>query len=571
MRNLSFFFLLVAIGLFGCTEMEIEVAPVSDYHLAPDPIVSEQVPLQIIPPPVLPAPKTQKLEELYTVVVFNVQVKELLFSLARDASINIDIHPAISGLVTMNVIEQPLTDILDRLAMQVDIRYEFKDGTLVISKDTPYWHTYKVDYLNLSRKASSDLQLEMELGDLAAGSTDTHEIENTMDNEFWDPLQEGLENILQLEREEQSAEEEVRNQVITQTATALTDGGTAPVVSTSTRTTQSNPVVIHRASGVVNILANSRQHKEVQAFLDTVLSSVQRQVLIEATIVEVTLSNDFQAGIDWNLLVGSDQQVYLDQSFLNADLGTTPFFSLAYSHASDNPFGSAEVQLLEQFGDVRVLSSPKILAMNNQMALLKVVDEKVYFTTEKTEEENPETGVITTDITATIETLPVGLVLGLMAQIGDDDVVTMVVRPTLSRILRMVDLPDVSGGVTSLNQVPEVQVREMESVLRVANNQTVILGGLMNDTYNRGEDGLPIASDLPFFGNLFKFQEQGNEKTELAIFLRPSLVVAGAVNERNDFLKTLLQKGAGPSTSKELNADQGKSGFDPILQEGSNL
>jgi general secretion pathway protein D len=215
------------------------------------------------------------------------------------------------------------------------------------------------------------------------------------------------------------------------------------------------------------------------------------------------------------------------------------------------------VKLLQEFGNTRVLSSPKLMALNNQTALLKVVDNVVYF--EIQAQTNTTQGVATTTFNSTPKIVAVGVVMGVTPQIADDGRVSLNVRPTISRILRFRNDPNPSlcdnnrlNCITS--PVPEVQVREMESVLQIGSGQTVILGGLMQDDVRFNREQLPGADQIGAAGDLIRFRNENATKTELVIFLRPT-VIANASLE-SDELK-FFQRFLPPSESSQPPAQAG--------------
>ena len=156
--------------LAGCSGLVPPPPPSSPAHLRPDqapragpiPKVVEQAPF--LPPPVA-APPTEK----YTVVVHEVPVKELLFALARDAAVNVDVDPGIDGIVTLNAIDQTLSQILDRIARQVDMRYEIRDKNILVMPDRPYFRSYTVDYVNLSRDTIGTINVATQIATTGAG------------------------------------------------------------------------------------------------------------------------------------------------------------------------------------------------------------------------------------------------------------------------------------------------------------------------------------------------------------------------------------------------------------------
>jgi general secretion pathway protein D len=242
----------------------------------------------------------------------------------------------------------------------------------------------------------------------------------------------------------------------------------------------------------------------------------------------VQLSQSYQAGVDWARISTSGGLAF-SQTLLGGNLATAPFFALFYNQGNLRPNDiSLTIKLLEEFGDTRVLSSPKLMALNNQTALLKVVDNIVYF------EVKGEQGNITSTgtqppvtFTTTPKFVSVGVVMGVTPQINDDGRVSLSVRPTISRVLSMVQDPNpnlVIRGQQVKNEVPQIQIREMESVLQVGSGQTVILGGLMQNEFRHNRDQVPIVGSQPQVGDLFAFRDERASKTELVIFLRTTVI-----------------------------------------------
>jgi general secretion pathway protein D len=262
-----------------------------------------------------------------------------------------------------------------------------------------------------------------------------------------------------------------------------------------------------------------------------------RQVLIEATIVEVTLNDNYQSGVDWSALGLNGLGYSFTQAFSGPDLPGTPLrlntssFSLRYNNPNAAAGGSisSTVRLLDAFGKTRVLSSPKLMVMNNQTAVLKVVDNQVYFTVKADTVTNQSTS--TTTFTTTQNVVPVGFIMNVTPQISESDMVTLDVRPTVTRIIDTVKDPNPSlaaANVTSL--IPITQTREMESVLKVGSGQTAVLGGLMLDSFEGKREGLPLASRIPIFGDLVSNRNDNATKSELVIFIRPVVIREASVD-----------------------------------------
>jgi general secretion pathway protein D len=205
--------------------------------------------------------------------------------------------------------------------------------------------------------------------------------------------------------------------------------------------------------------------------------------------------------------------------------------TIAYTNPTTNLGNiSGTVRLLETFGSSRVLSSPKLMAMNNQTALLKVVDNLVYF--EIQAQTNTNQTATSTTFNSNPKFVSVGVVMGVTPQINEDGRVLLNVRPTVTRLNTAQpfvndpnpSLCDITRVNCVANPVPQIQVREMESLLQVVSGQTVILGGLMQDNNANAREQLPGADSAGRLGDLFRFRDQRARKTELVIFLRPTVI-----------------------------------------------
>jgi general secretion pathway protein D len=290
-------------------------------------------------------------------------------------------------------------------------------------------------------------------------------------------------------------------------------------------------VIVNAESGTVTVRATSRQHERVAEFIEQVVGSAKRQVLIAATIVEVELSDQYQAGVDWSALARDGLGYSFVQSLIGGNFSATPgLFSLTYKNPNPAAGGSISsvINILSQFGKTRVLSSPLLMVLNNQTAVLKVTDNIVYFTI-KAETSSLNQNTATTTFTSTQNVVPVGLIMNLTAQVSDNDLVTLNVRPTITSIIGSVQDPNPAlrgtlPGTSIESLIPVTRTRELESILRVASGQTAVLGGLMEDSFVGKRNGLPNISRIPVLGDWFSYRDDKSVKKELVIFIRPQVV-----------------------------------------------
>ncbi|MBI5889360.1 MAG: pilus (MSHA type) biogenesis protein MshL [Nitrosomonadales bacterium] len=562
----------VCISFVACSTGSFEP---SDKHIqqsSAPPVAAGDIPQPSKRAVVLPPPKPAVKVETYSVVVTNVSAREILFALARDAKINIDIGPGIEGLVTLNAIDQTLPQILDRISKQVDMRYSIENGNLFVEADKPYLKTYKIDFINMSRSVSSKIFTSSQIGGAgdskgsgASGNTASTTVTSETKNNLMDSLVENVRSIIadedrirHAELIERRADEALKEQSAIEQSNATSGSGDEKDSAQSDKnkqvqrtTSKYEPAVninANKETGVLLVRATGRQHRKVQEFIDKVMTTARRQVLIEATIAEVALNRNFQQGIDWSRLraTGATKGFQVTQAgsagLQSANTGNMLLLNYINPTSALGNLSSS-VSLLDSFGDVKVLSSPKLSVMNNQTATLKVVDNKVYFTVSSdiTPATTTSSAIIT--YTTTVHPVSVGFTMNVTPEINDTDYVTINVRPTITRIIGYVNDPNpalanpcgnnLSGNcsiASIVNRIPEIRTREMESIIRVNSGQIAVLGGLMQDEINNLSDGIPLLDEIPVAGSIFKNRNDTKTKTELVIFLRPVVIKDASLN-----------------------------------------
>jgi general secretion pathway protein D len=531
--------------LSACAQAPIQ--PGATHLRAPPPAPEGQIPAPVLAAPALPLPKPAPRAETYSVVVHDVPVQDLLFALARDAKLNVDIQPGIAGRVTLNAIDQTLPQLLNRIAKQVDMRWELDGPNLAVMRDTPYLRTYKVDYVSASRNVRMQSTASTQFAAGAAGAPAAPgsgtgavaTVDVVSKNELWDAI---VQNVKEILRE--------TDKIVPVSGTAATapaappaaaptpqpGAPAAPAASTppapAVEFREAASVIGNRESGVLFVRATSRQHEKVQEFLDQVLASTRRQVLIEATIVEVQLNNLYERGIDWQRLrpEGSSAGFTFRQSPAGTPAGvdTATGFVLGYATGPGVNLVLRALKLLESFGDVRVLSSPQVSVLNNQIALLRVTRDIVYFTI--TPSTTPITIVpgtgganIQLPFSTTPQVAAEGFMMSVLPQVSEGDTIVLNVRPTIRRRVGFAQDPN-PALTTVQNLVPVFETRELDSILRLQSGQVAVLGGLMQDQVENTEDAIPGVRALPGIGPLFAQRKDLTRKTELVIFLRATVL-----------------------------------------------
>ncbi len=511
------FYLLLIISVTSCGPTR--PPEFSAGHINSVTIEDKNIPATVIQTTLLPPPSNLSQLQTYTVIVNHVATRELLFSIARDAKINLDIHDDITGTITLNAIDQTLPQILERISQQTDIRYNIKNHTLRVQADKPYLETYIVDYVNISRESKGIIRVATNIGSTGQGSignsntnggsannnennSSLTEVHLTSDNKFWETL---TQNIKEMLGRSNNSNDKSNAQ-------------------TSNKKAISHKVIVNREAGLIMVRATYKQHRQVQKFIDQVLNISKRQVMIEATIAEIKLSDHYQAGVDWSVVAKDPKAgVNILTDMTASNLSQSPFSSFTLNGQVSGNQVSMTLKALEQFGDVQVLSSPKIMAINNQPAILKVVDNIVYFEMDVKTSLSQVTSLTTFE--TQIKTVPVGFVMSVTPYINAHKTVTLNIRPTISRVIDSVQDPNPAfKDADVISEVPVIQIREIESILTINNGDTAVIGGLMQDTVNDRSQGIPLLSSIPIIGSLFRYDNDIREKSELIIFIRPIVI-----------------------------------------------
>jgi len=282
-------------------------------------------------------------------------------------------------------------------------------------------------------------------------------------------------------------------------------------------------LIINPGSGVVAVAADPGIQQKVVRFLDETQRRSRRQVLLEARIVEVTLDRDSQMGVDWNSMLSPQgaspvfNGAFATGATGNAAVGSAQgLFTLSVANARV----SATLTALARDKRLKVLSSPRLTALNNQKAILRVVQEKAYFlSTSQTSGAGSLAGATTT-VNVTPVVVPVGIVLDIQPQIADDGSITLAVNPSVSEVADVASFTT-PGASASL---PEVDRRDLDTVVRIQSGETLVLAGIIKTSESADNRGVPWLSRVPVLGALFRKDEKSRTRTELAIFITPTLM-----------------------------------------------
>lgn len=420
-----------------------------------------------------PIPKIGGEKIISFYVTDQVPLRDVLIELGRIAEIDVDVDPKITGGVIINAKNRPFKEIIDRIATQGNLRYSYKNKVLYFETDKPFMKNYFVDYLD--------------------------------DSPLWDDVQTNIENIFTSEKDSSEGE-------------------------------SSSSVTPNKTAGMLTIYATGKQHQAIEKYLEDVSKQSSTQVLIEAKVVEVSLSDKFRAGIDWS------QDLFKFNS-PDADTNFAPMATLA--NPAMKIFGgdiNIAVDAMSKFGSTKAISSPRIHAMNNQKASLNFAEKLVYFKVEAQQSAQGTTtgtaaSTVATTVTSTKQEENVGVQIEITPSINlKTGEITMNISPKITQKTGDVKDPATANTTTFsyANSVPIITTREITTSVKIASGNVVILGGLMKDTSTGSEGGIPFLRRIPIFGWLFKSMEKSSDVSETVIFIKATIVNSGTSTNKID-------------------------------------
>ena len=514
-----------AIVAAGCASRAVQApvpTPPAPVAVAPPPL-PELPAVQIEQQPVAPTPR-----QLYSINVVDANIRDVLLTLGKTTDFSFVLGPMVEGTITVDLKQVTLEEMLNAMLSPVGLVYQREGNVIRVSRPQVTTRIFTVNYIASQRSGSSGLSATAGAsggggfggavgttagtttattaattrtgGGGAAGGGSTSSVASTDNVDFWGELQQTLTTFLSMQ----------------------------------------GRLVISQTAGLVAITDLPDNISQVARYLELVQGSVQRQVMIEAKILEVTLNKEFSAGINWTLVpTGLDVPAAIrPRGTLEGGAiarQTTPVSTGILQVGFGIQGFEALISALAQQGDVSILSSPRVSTLNNQKAVIKVATDDVFFT--QTTQREPLTGVVTQLITP--NTITEGIVLDVTPQIGEDTI-TMNIRPSISERLREATSP--AGDV-----VPVLAVRASDTVVRVRDGQTVVIGGLMQQRSSRTRTGVPGLQRAPIVGRAFRSDQETESKVELVILLTPTLVVGRGDTDLTPRELELLREGGSVS------------------------
>jgi len=523
--------IIAAFSLAGCVSPV--VSTVKDSKAVP----SYSLP-QVKPVPELPArdPDSYKSEDsgrLYSLTLKSADLRDVLVLLSKESGVSMVAERGLRGTVQIEAKNKKLGELLYMILKPLGYTASVENGMILVGRPKLTTRTFRVNYLKDKRSSSSN----MNVSGFSAGSVSVSSIGQS---DFWGALENSLEMLVfgtsgkgkrdgggfSISEEEKKSDGKNTSSAPSslskdkaQIATS-TDVEDPFLSSTQIAEGQLKQLVVNEIAGIIQVTDLPENLDKIASFLTDVEEGSKRQVLIQAHIMEVNLKDSFSLGLDW-------QQVFqsTDSSFTIGQVlaPTTNVFKFAAE--GFNSFGRFNLLLdaMKEQGNVNMLSSPKISALNNQKAVIKLTTKQVSWVSSKTT--NNFGGVSNDTFTTAPQIDEVGIFLDVTPQIGLDNSITMQIHPSVSEIKEVSTSPD------KTSTKPVIDIREIDTMVDAKAGETIVIAGLISDKLNETKRSVPLLGDIPYLGALFSYSKQERTKSELVIMMTPYILNAKSIDE----------------------------------------
>lgn len=471
--------------------------------------------------------------------VSNAAAAQVFMQIASGTSYNMLVSPDVSGQISVTLKDSTVLEAMESIRELFGYDYRVSGNRIFVYSNAVQTRLYRINYLPGRREGASDIRVtSSSLSKSGSGSNGSSSNSGNSGNSSSSSSNGGSSGASTSRQDDSS---HVRT---------TSDADFWQEVKLSLQTligqTAGRGVVLNPAAGVIVVRATAAEQRQVDQYLKAIQLSVSRQVMIEAKIVEVSLSKDAQTGINWaafgrilggslgvSLGVAAPGTVLQSVGALSTGDGTTaqvganinasPIGKGFYGMALQASNFAALLNFLQTQGDVSVLSSPRIATLNNQKAVLKVGSDELYVTGITTTTTSSGTNSVSTP-TVNLQPFFSGIALDVTPQIDDQGNVILHVHPSVSAVVERQKVIDLGSLGSYKLPLATSAINETDSIVRVRDGQIVAIGGLMKQETRAERSGVTGLSELPLVGGLFRQTNDVTTKRELVILLRPTVI-----------------------------------------------
>jgi len=463
--------------------------------------------------------------------VYEVNAREFFMGLVVDTDENMLVHPEVTGKISLELKNVTIAQVLDAVQKLYGYDYKKNDMGYIIYPATLQTKTFKIDRLDLLRLGNSNTSVSSgkqggQYGSSQQGSNSQGLGSNPQGSS---PLGGAYQQT------SNSSSSSVRTITKTDFWLELKESLTH-IIAVDPQAT----VDINQQSGIVIVRAKPMQLREVESFLSATQTQISRQVILEAKILEVTLDDSHQDGVNWESIVREGINKAPLLTGIGGVMNPATFASVFTLGGSAGDF-RAFVELMGTQGKTNVLSSPRISTLNNQTAIIKVGQDEYFAYDIQSGNSSGGSGnanIITTPFPK-LDVFFSGIALDVTPQINDNEDITLHIHPSISQVKEVTK--DFCGGnnnaTCNIGSLPMAltTVRESDSIVKAKNGQIIVLGGLMQENSNENKQGITGLAAIPYIGNLFRVNTGKTQKSELIILLKASFIGSDAdwQNETN--------------------------------------
>lgn len=462
-----------------------------------------------------PADNTLFGESKYDISAQQIDAATFFASIVKDTPYSVAVHPEVSGTISLDLKQVALDEVFSLISEMYGYQIERKQNIYRVYPAGLRTETFAINYLLMKRDGTTQTSITSGGVSQQQGNNSN----NAQNNFSGNSSSRNNSNNTNLNGNSNGTNISTRTETDFWTELLAT-------LKSMLGASEGKSVMVTPQAGLVTVTAMPQEIRAVKHFLQISEEIIQRQVILEARIIEVSLSDGYQQGINWGQILANVGSTEFQYSSSSGNIGNNITAALGNitSLSFINKDFSGVLSLLSTQGNVQVLSSPRVTAINNQKAVIKVGDDE-YFVTDVSSQSTISSS--TTSVVPNIELTPFfsGIALDVTPQIDKDGVVLLHVHPSV------IETQEQEKTVT-LNQeqyilpLAQSNIRESDTIIRARSGEIVVIGGLMQSMISDAESQTPLLADIPLLGHLFKSKKQTEVKKELVILLKPTVVDA---------------------------------------------